>query len=72
MDLNTIGKLLIVTGIFLILVGIFFIFFRAFPVGKLPGDIVIQKENFTFYFPITTSIIISIILSFILWIIFKK
>lgn len=37
-------------------------------IGRLPGDILIQKRNFTFYFPLTTSILVSIILTLILWI----
>lgn len=67
------GKILIVAGIVLILIGLIFIFGVKIPyLGKLPGDIFIKKENFTFYFPLTTSIIISIILSIILWLITKK
>ncbi|MBI5573875.1 MAG: DUF2905 domain-containing protein [Elusimicrobia bacterium] len=67
------GKILIIIGIVLILLGIIFIFGIKIPyIGKLPGDILIKKENFTFYFPITTSIIISILLSIILWLITKK
>jgi hypothetical protein len=42
------------------------------PIGKLPGDILIKRDNFTFYFPITTSILASIILSLLAWIIFRK
>jgi hypothetical protein len=40
-------------------------------IGKLPGDIYIKRENFTFYFPLATSIVISIILSLILWLLRK-
>ncbi|HOV22072.1 MAG TPA: DUF2905 domain-containing protein, partial [bacterium] len=43
-----------------------------FPLGKLPGDIIIKKENFVFYFPITTGILISIILTLIFSIIWRK
>ncbi|WP_201353500.1 DUF2905 domain-containing protein [Hydrogenimonas urashimensis] len=57
-----IGKLLIGMGVILILFGLFVSF-----VGKLPGDIVIKKENFTFYFPIATSILLSILLSLIFY-----
>ncbi len=56
------GKLLIFLGIVLIVAGLFISF-----VGRLPGDIYIKKENFTFYFPITTSIVLSIVLSFLLY-----
>ena len=66
---NYFAKLLIVVGIIAIIVGILILL--KIPIGKLPGDIVIKRENFTFAFPIVTSIIASIILSFIMWIISK-
>jgi hypothetical protein len=59
------GKIFILLGIVFILIGLFLIFFKNFPLFHLPGDIVIQKENFSFYFPITSMILISIVLSFI-------
>jgi len=66
--MQEIAKTLIIFGIILIAVGVFLIFFNKVPfLGKLPGDIYIQKKNFTFYFPLATSILISIILSLILW-----
>jgi len=61
-----IGRLLIVLGIFLILFGLF-----VSIAGKLPGDIVIKRENFTFYFPLATSLLFSIVLS-ILFYLFSK
>lgn len=66
-DLTGIGKLLLVAGTLLILVGGVLAFFgKVFPLGRLPGDIFVQKENFSFYFPIVTCIVVSIILSIIL------
>ena len=66
------GKMLIVVGIVFIIMGIAFLFGDKIPfLGRLPGDISIQKERFSFYFPITTCIIISIVLS-ILFAIFRK
>ncbi len=59
------GKILIIVGIFLIFLGII-ASGRIAPLGNLPGDILIERENFKFYLPITTMIIISLILSFIL------
>ena len=55
--------------LFIVLGGVFFILEKLPGFGKLPGDILIKKENFTFYFPLTTIIIISLILSliFYLW-----
>jgi len=62
------GKTLILMGIILICVGVVLIFMHKIPfLGKFPGDITIKKDNFTFYFPLTTSIIISVILSVIFW-----
>jgi len=67
-QISEFGKILILIGVVLILAGMLFSFVDRIPhIGRLPGDIYIQKKNFTFYFPITTSILISIILSFILW-----
>ena len=61
-----IGRILIGLGLVLIIFGLFVSFF-----GRLPGDILIKKENFTIYIPIATSILISIILS-ILFYLFSK
>lgn len=66
--MQEIGKVIIIFGIVLIGVGILLTFFDKIPfLGKLPGDIYLQQKNFTFYFPVTTSIILSIVLSLILW-----
>lgn len=61
------GKIIIIFGIILLVVGVVLMFSARIPfLGKLPGDIFIKKGNFTFYSPITTSIIISIILTLII------
>lgn len=66
------GKMFVILGIVLVLVGLAFMFGDRIPfLGKLPGDIYVKKERFSFYFPITTSIVISIILT-ILFSIFRK
>lgn len=65
------AKFFIAIGIIFIVIGILLIFNIKIPFGKLPGDIIIKKENFTFAFPLMTSIIFSILLSFILWLISK-
>jgi len=68
----TTGKMLIVVGAILIIVGLGFVLADKIPyLGRLPGDIYVKKERFSFYFPITTSIIISIILT-LLFTIFRK
>ncbi len=68
------GKILLVTGIVLAITGVAIMFISKFSAidalkgtGKLPGDMYIQKKNFTFYFPIATSILISIILSIVFY-----
>ena len=68
---NYFAKLLITVGIIAVIIGILTLLNIKLPFGKLPGDIVIKKENFTFAFPIVTCIIASIVLSFIMWIISK-
>jgi uncharacterized protein HemY len=66
------GKILIFFGAILIFLGLIFSFAGKIPYfGKLPGDVYIKKENFTFYFPITTCILVSIILSVIFYLIFR-
>ena len=61
-----IQKLLIIIGLLLILIGLFYPFFRDIGFGRLPGDIVIKKENSSFYFPIVTCIVVSVVVSLIL------
>jgi len=60
------GNLLISLGLLIAFLGLILNFFYKFNLPVLPGDILIKKENFTFYFPIATSILISIILTIIL------
>ncbi len=68
-----IGKFLIVFGaIFIAIGGLLLLSGRVPWLGRLPGDVVIQKKNFTFYFPLATSILLSIILTLFLWIFGKK
>ena len=67
-----IGKFLIITGLIIIVLGAILMLAGKVPfLGRLPGDIIIEKKNFTFYFPLATSIILSIILTLILWILSK-
>ncbi|WP_224999776.1 DUF2905 domain-containing protein [Cesiribacter sp. SM1] len=65
---SQLAKILIAVGGLLLLAGLLLLFFDRLPFGgRLPGDIVVKKKNFTFYFPLATSILISIILSLVLW-----
>lgn len=66
-----IGRTIITIGIIVVLIGIIISIGGKFGLGKLPGDILIKKGNFTFFFPIITSIVISIILTVIVNIIRK-
>ena len=62
--LGPLGKMLILLGVFIILIGLLLVIGEKIPwIGRLPGDIIIRKKNFTLYFPIVTSILISIILT---------
>ncbi len=62
------GKSLIILGLIIAAIGAIFTLSGKIPwLGRLPGDIYVKKENFTFYFPLATSIIISLLLSLILW-----
>jgi hypothetical protein len=76
MDLSSFGKLLLGLGGLLLLIGALLVFGGRLPgigaLGRLPGDIVIKRDNFSFYFPLATSLLISIILSLILWLIFRR
>ena len=66
------AKVMILIGAVLIVVGLVMLVVPRFPfLGKLPGDILIKKEHVTFYFPLATSIVISIIISLILYLINK-
>ncbi len=56
-------------GIIFIILGLAWPLIKKLGIGRLPGDILIKKGNFTFYFPITTSIVISLVIMIILWLI---
>ena len=61
-----VGGLLLVLGLMLILAGKI-----NLPIGRLPGDIVVRGKNSTFYFPLMTSIVLSVILSLVLWVVHR-
>lgn len=63
---------MVILGVIIIVMGLLFMFADRIPmIGKLPGDIVIQKKNFTFYFPITTLILLNLLLWLAFWLIGK-
>jgi hypothetical protein len=61
------SRSLIIVGVVLILIGLLWPAISKLGLGRLPGDIVIERENFRLYIPITTSIIVSVVLSALLW-----
>jgi ribose/xylose/arabinose/galactoside ABC-type transport system permease subunit len=73
MDRHYLGKFLIVLGVIVIAVGGLLLFSGKIPwIGRLPGDILIQKKNYTFYFPLATSIIISVIITLVFWLLGRR
>ncbi|MBI5408032.1 MAG: DUF2905 domain-containing protein [Nitrospirae bacterium] len=72
--IHHIGKALIVLGVVIAVIGVLLLLFKdGIPfLGKLPGDIMIQRKNFTFYFPLATSIILSIVLSLLFYFLGRK
>lgn len=69
---EVVGKYLVIAGVLFIVLGSIFLLAGKIPfIGRLPGDILVRRENFTFYFPITTCILASIILS-LLFLFFKR
>ena len=70
--MSALGKLLVLLGVFIILIGLLLLIGEKIPwIGRLPGDIIIKKEKFSFYFPITTCILVSILLT-LLFTLFRK
>ncbi|HTJ58624.1 MAG TPA: DUF2905 domain-containing protein [Devosiaceae bacterium] len=63
------SRTLVIIGLVIAVVGVLWPWLSRLGLGRLPGDIIIQRENFTFYAPIATGLIISIVLSVLLWLI---
>ena len=71
--MNDIAKLLIFFGVTLIILGAVFMLAGKIPwLGRLPGDIYIQRRNVTFYFPLTTSIVLSVVLSLLFYLLSRR
>lgn len=67
-EFGGLGKALVIAGLSLMLLGLFFIFFNKMSfLGKLPGDIRIARKSFTFYFPLVSCVLLSVLVSLILW-----
>ncbi len=68
-EMRHIGRLLVISGVAIAAIGVLIIFSGKLPwLGRLPGDIVFHRKNFTFYFPLATSILISLVLTLLFWI----
>jgi H+/Cl- antiporter ClcA len=64
------GWVLIVVGVLIAVIGLVWLLASSVPwLGKLPGDIVIERENFRFYFPVTTCVLLSLLLTGIMWVV---
>lgn len=68
------GRTLVILGVVLIVAGIFFLMGDRLPfrLGRLPGDISWKSERSAFYFPVTTCIVISVVLSFVFWLLSRR
>jgi len=64
-------RILVTLGVILIVAGLAWPWLMKLGLGKLPGDIVIERENFKLYFPITTMVLVSLVVSLIFWL-FRK
>ena len=72
-EMQHIGRLLVIFGVVIAAIGFLIVFSGKAPwLGRLPGDIVLHKKNFTFYFPLVTSILISLLLTLLFWIFGKR
>jgi hypothetical protein len=63
------ARFLIVLGLAILLVGLLWPYLSRIGLGRLPGDIVIERDNMTFYFPLMTCLLLSIVFSLILWVV---
>jgi hypothetical protein len=69
-DMVPLGKMLMITGGIVFAIGAALVFYDRIPfLGKLPGDIAIRKDTFELYIPITTGIVVSVVLSVLMWLI---
>ncbi len=73
MAIESLGRMLILIGVVAIVIGAIFVLFGRVPwIGRLPGDIIIKRGNFTFYFPIVTMLLLSLILTILFNLIGRK
>jgi len=71
--MESIGRTLVIAGLVIAGFGALLMFSGKIPwIGKLPGDILIERKNFSFYFPLATSILVSLLLSLVFWLLGRK
>jgi Protein of unknown function (DUF2905) len=73
--LGSLGRMLLVLGAVIALAGLLLVVAEKLPglrIGRLPGDVSVQRERWSFYFPLGTSILVSVILSFLLWLFARR
>ena len=63
------ARFLIVLGLVIVVVGLLWPYLSQLGLGRLPGDIVIERENMTFYFPLMTCLLLSVLLSLVFWVV---
>ncbi len=70
---DSLGKFLVLTGILLVILGGLLLLVGRVPfLGRLPGDIVIERENFRFYFPLATCVLLSAMLTLLMWLVGRR
>ncbi len=70
---NDLGRLLVVFGVLIALAGVALLLVGRVPwLGRLPGDIHVQRGNWTFYFPLATSLLLSVVLTLLLWMVRRR
>jgi len=68
-EFTAMARFLVVLGLVLLLAGLLWPYLSQIGLGRLPGDIVIQRENVTFYFPLMTCLLLSVLFSLVFWVV---
>jgi hypothetical protein len=68
MEMTPVARFLIVLGLTILVIGLLWPYLSRIGLGRLPGDIVIERDNVTFYFPLVTCLLLSLLLSLVYWV----